>query len=146
MHILNALSNSFCFSSFMILLLPFASRRIYTNKTLRTNHEFLRNETWDLEQKFSYISYYTSFIDQIMKSNRQGREDHSRVTLTPDVIMHVLRLQRRQASAFTERRYSAADIDSDEENEWEAYNLEVLDDNASFEEDSTEYASECYIS
>lgn len=81
-----------------------------------------------------------------MEFNRQGREDHSRVTLTPDVIMHVLRLQRRQSSAFTERRYSSADIDSDEENEWEAYNLEVLDGNASFEEDATEYSPDCNIS
>lgn len=52
-----------------------------------------------------------------MESNRVGREDHSRVTLTPDVIMHVLRLQRRQTSAFTERRYVLADIDGDEGNE-----------------------------
>lgn len=80
-----------------------------------------------------------------MESNRQGREDHSLVTLTPDVITHVLRLQRRQASVFTERRHTAADIDSDEENEWETYNLEGLDGNA-FEEDSTEYSSECNIS
>ncbi|XP_023511970.1 DDB1- and CUL4-associated factor 8 [Cucurbita pepo subsp. pepo] len=85
-------------------------------------------------------------IEQIMESNRQGREDHSRVTLTPDVIMHVLRLQRRQASAFTERRYSAGDIGSDEDNEWEAQNLEFLDGNVSFEEDSTEYSSDCNIS
>lgn len=81
-----------------------------------------------------------------MESNKQGREDHSRVTLTPDVIVHVLRLQRRQTSVFTERRYNPADISSDEENEWEAYNLEVLDGNVSLEEDSTEHASECNIS
>ncbi|KAL4610285.1 hypothetical protein ACB092_08G040100 [Castanea dentata] len=44
-----------------------------------------------------------SFIHpQITESNRQGREDHARVTLAPDVIMHVL-------------RYSRADIESDEE-------------------------------
>ncbi|XP_022146098.1 DDB1- and CUL4-associated factor 8 [Momordica charantia] len=85
-------------------------------------------------------------IEQIMESNRQGREDHSLVTLTPDVIMHVLRLQRRQASAFTERRRTTADIDSDEENEWEAYNLEVVNGNASSEEDPAEVSSECNIS
>ncbi len=50
-----------------------------------------------------------------MESNRQGREDHARVTLTPDVIMHVLRLQRRQTLEYIERRYSRADIESDEE-------------------------------
>jgi len=49
--------------------------------------------------------------------NRVGREDQSRVTLTPDVIMHVLRLQRRQTSAFTERRYVSTDIGSDEGND-----------------------------
>lgn len=53
-----------------------------------------------------------------MESNRVGREDQSRVTLTPEVVMHVLRLQRRQTSAFTERRYVLADVDDgDEENE-----------------------------
>lgn len=43
-------------------------------------------------------------VCEIMESNRQGREDHSRATLTPDVIMHVLRLQRRQTLAFVERQ------------------------------------------
>lgn len=81
-----------------------------------------------------------------MESNKQGREEHSRVTLTPDVIVHVLRLQRRQTSAFTERRYNPADNNSDGENEWEAYNQEALDGSVSFEDDSTEHASECNIS
>ncbi|KAL7201878.1 hypothetical protein ACSBR1_033553 [Camellia fascicularis] len=56
-------------------------------------------------------------VQEIMESNRQGRVDHSRVTLTPDVIMHVLRLHRRQALAYNERRYGRADIESDEEDE-----------------------------
>ncbi|KAJ4890522.1 Transducin/WD40 repeat-like superfamily protein [Raphanus sativus] len=57
-------------------------------------------------------------IEKVMESNRVGREDQSRVTLTPEVVMHVLRLQRRQTSAFTERRYVLADVDDgDEENE-----------------------------
>lgn len=55
-----------------------------------------------------------------MESNRRGREEHSRVTLTPDMIMHVLRLHRRQALSYFERRYNRADNDSDEEDE-EAY-------------------------
>lgn len=54
---------------------------------------------------------------QVTESNRVGREEQSRVTLTPEVIMHVLRLQRRQTSAFTERRYVLTDVDGDEENE-----------------------------
>ncbi|CAH2065338.1 unnamed protein product [Thlaspi arvense] len=56
-------------------------------------------------------------IEKVMESNRVGREDHSRVTLSPDVIMHVLRLQRRQTSAFTERRYVLTESDGDEGNE-----------------------------
>ncbi|XP_060668218.1 uncharacterized protein LOC107411284 [Ziziphus jujuba] len=87
-------------------------------------------------------------VGKIMESNRQGREDQSRVTLTPDVIMHVLRLQRRQTAAYIERRYSRADIESDEEN-GEAYVLglsEASDGNASFDEGSTENLGECNIS
>ncbi|KAK1589151.1 hypothetical protein Q3G72_030966 [Acer saccharum] len=56
-------------------------------------------------------------VEKIMESNRQGREDHSRFTLTPDVIMHVLRLQRRQTLAYIERRYNRADFESDDEDE-----------------------------
>lgn len=48
-----------------------------------------------------------------MEANRRGREDHSRVTLTPDMIMHVLRMHRRQALAYIERRENLGDIDSD---------------------------------
>ncbi|XP_031123351.1 DDB1- and CUL4-associated factor 8 [Ipomoea triloba] len=54
-------------------------------------------------------------VQEIMDANRRGREDHSRVTLTPDVIMHVLRLHRRQAMAYAERRYNREDVESDEE-------------------------------
>ncbi|KAB1226118.1 DDB1- and CUL4-associated factor 8 [Morella rubra] len=44
----------------------------------------------------------------ILESNKEVREDHSRLTLTPDAIMHIRRLQRQQ-------RYSRADIESDDE-------------------------------
>ncbi|KAK4255024.1 hypothetical protein QN277_008084 [Acacia crassicarpa] len=54
-------------------------------------------------------------VEEIMEANRHGREDRSRVTLTPDVVMHVLRLQRRQTVAYSERSYGRADIVSDEE-------------------------------
>lgn len=50
-----------------------------------------------------------------MEANRRGREDHSRVTLTPDMIMHVLRLHRRQALAYIERQENLVDIDSDDD-------------------------------
>ncbi|KAK3206102.1 hypothetical protein Dsin_020148 [Dipteronia sinensis] len=56
-------------------------------------------------------------VEKIMESNRQGREDHSRITLTPDFIMHVLRLQRRQTLAYIERRNNRADFESDDEDE-----------------------------
>ena len=81
-----------------------------------------------------------------MESNRQGREDHRRVTLSPDVIMHVLRLQRRQTLAYVERRYSRADIESDEE-DGESYNaLRFSDGNASSGEGSTANSTDCNIS
>lgn len=80
-----------------------------------------------------------------MESNRQGREDYRRVTLTPGVIMHVLRLQRRQTLAYVERRYSRADIESDEE-DGESYALGFSDSNASSGEGSTANSSECNIS
>ncbi|KAJ9178184.1 hypothetical protein P3X46_010089 [Hevea brasiliensis] len=72
-------------------------------------------------------------VEKIMESNRQGREHRSQVTLTPDVIMHVLRLQRRQTLAYIERRYSRADVESDED-EGEAYVLGLSDADASSEE------------
>ena len=81
---------------------------------------------------------------QIIEANRRGREDRSRVTLTPDVIMHVLRLQRRQTLAYIERRYNRADIVSDEEDA-EGYILGFSDDDAPSEEDSTANSRDCNI-
>lgn len=66
-------------------------------------------------------------LQEIVESNKRGREDHSRVTLTPDVIMHVLRLHRRQAMAYIERRHNRDDIASDEEDESDAYALGFSD-------------------
>lgn len=56
-------------------------------------------------------------VQEIMEANRRGREDHSRVTLTPDMIMHVLRLHRRQALAYIERRENLGDVDSDDDDD-----------------------------
>ncbi|XP_043700622.1 DDB1- and CUL4-associated factor 8 [Telopea speciosissima] len=85
--------------------------------------------------------------DEIMESNRQGREDRSRITLTPDVIMHVLRLQRRQTLAYFERRFPGADLESDEEDEGGvAYVLGLSDGDASSEEGITGNSRECNIS
>lgn len=68
-------------------------------------------------------------VHEIMESNRQGREDHSRVTLTPDVIMHVLRMQRRQTLAFVERQPDQGDGDSDDDDNGhgQAYILRFTD-------------------
>ncbi|CAL5389144.1 unnamed protein product [Camellia sinensis] len=57
-------------------------------------------------------------VQEIMESNRQAREDHSRITVTPDVIMRVLRLHRRQALMYIQRRYNTADVEGDEEDEF----------------------------
>ncbi|KAG0503147.1 hypothetical protein HPP92_003219 [Vanilla planifolia] len=50
---------------------------------------------------------------EIMSSNKQGRESRARITLSPDVVMHVLRLQRRQTLVYVEPSAPAADSDSE---------------------------------
>lgn len=86
-----------------------------------------------------------SNVKEIIEANRQGREDRSRVTLAPDVTMHVLRLQRRQTLAYTERRHNSADIVSDDEDA-EDYFLGLLDGDVSSEEDSSGNSRDCNIS
>lgn len=82
-----------------------------------------------------------------MESNKRGREDQARVILTPDVIMHVLRLQRRQAMAYVERRYDRADIESSDEEMGEPSVLGPSDGNSSsLEEDPVVTIRECNIS
>lgn len=66
-------------------------------------------------------------IQEIMDHNRQNREDHTCVTLTPDVIMHVLRLHRRQAMANLGRGQNRDDADSDDEGDG-AYILRLSGD------------------
>lgn len=77
----------------------------------------------------------------ITEANKQGREDRSRITLTPDVIMHVLRLQRRQALARMERRNTSAEIESDED----GYVLGMSDDDVSSGDESAGDPRECNI-
>ncbi|KAK6163259.1 hypothetical protein DH2020_000123 [Rehmannia glutinosa] len=89
------------------------------------------------------ISPLPENVQEIMEANRQGREDHSRVTLTPDVIMHVLRLHRRQARVYIERRYNRDDIESDDEEEGEGYVLGFSDGDPSEEGGNSR---ECNIS
>ncbi|OMO71173.1 hypothetical protein CCACVL1_18388 [Corchorus capsularis] len=85
-------------------------------------------------------------LEKIMESNRQSREDQSQATLAPDVIMHVLRLQRRQMFGYVERRYNRADLESDEEDGEEDYIFRLSNDSAFSEEDSAENSRECKIS
>ncbi|MQM16735.1 hypothetical protein Taro_049694 [Colocasia esculenta] len=56
-------------------------------------------------------------IEEIMGLNKRRREESARITLSPDVIMHVLRLQRRRPLVRIERRQSDAEVDSNEEDE-----------------------------
>ncbi|XP_026403114.1 DDB1- and CUL4-associated factor 8-like [Papaver somniferum] len=85
-------------------------------------------------------------VKEIMEANKQGREDRSRITLTPDVIMHVLRLQRRQPLTYIDRRYTRSDLESDEEDEGETRILGFADDDASSEGGFTNNSRDCNIS
>ncbi|XP_057954158.1 uncharacterized protein LOC131148477 isoform X2 [Malania oleifera] len=83
-------------------------------------------------------------VEEIMEANRQGRED-SRLTLTPDVIMHVLRLQGRQTMAYIERRQGGADADGEGEDEGGAYVFRFTPGDATSEESFTGDSRECNI-
>ncbi|XP_021655677.2 uncharacterized protein LOC110646521 [Hevea brasiliensis] len=52
-------------------------------------------------------------VEKIMESNRQGREEHSDVALTPEVIMLFL-LQKRQTLAYRDRYTVESDEDEGE--------------------------------
>ncbi|KAF5206954.1 Ddb1- and cul4-associated factor [Thalictrum thalictroides] len=81
-------------------------------------------------------------VQEIMAANRQDREDYSQTTLTPDVIMHVLRLHSR---AYIERTYAGVDFESDED-ETLTHDVGVPGVDASSEEGFTDDPRECNIS
>lgn len=87
-------------------------------------------------------------LEDILESNRRGREDHSRISITPDVIMHVLRLHRRQALAYIERRPNRDDTDTsdEEDDERQALVLGFSDGEVSLEEGGAGDPTECNIS
>ncbi|KAB2068135.1 hypothetical protein ES319_A08G010900v1 [Gossypium barbadense] len=85
-------------------------------------------------------------LKKITESNRQNREDQSPATLAPDVIMHVVRLQRRQMFEYVERRYSRPDLESDEEDEDEDYISGLTNDITFSEEYPGENFGDCKIS
>jgi len=90
--------------------------------------------------------FLLSCLKQITAANKRGREARARITLSPDVIMHVLRLQRRQGLAYVERRTSGADFDSDEDGEREGFILRFTNGDATSDEGSTGDPQECNIS
>ncbi|XP_051113346.1 protein ALTERED SEED GERMINATION 2 [Andrographis paniculata] len=68
-------------------------------------------------------------VEEIMEDNKLNMDDHSRLPLTPDVIMHVLQLHRRQARVYIERRHgNESDEDGDDDDDGgEAYLLGFSD-------------------
>lgn len=85
-------------------------------------------------------------VEEIMAANKRGREARARITLSPDVIMHVLRLQRRQGLAYVERRPSASDVDSDDDGEGDGFILRFTNGDAASDEGLAEDPRECNIS
>lgn len=84
-------------------------------------------------------------VEEITSANKRGREARARITLSPDVIMHVLRLQRRQGVAYVERRPSGPD-DSDEDGEREGFILRFTNADAASDDGSNGDPRECNIS
>lgn len=84
-------------------------------------------------------------VKWITEANRQGREDSSVITLTPDVIMHVLRRHRRNHLGYFERTVPNSDPESDED-ATEAYVVGLVDADVSSEEGVTSDPRECNIS
>ncbi|XP_072982926.1 uncharacterized protein [Typha latifolia] len=83
---------------------------------------------------------------EIMAANKRGREARAQVTLSPDIIMHVLRLQRRQPTAYVERRLSSIDTESDdEEDQREAFLLGFTGADGDSEEGSNADPRDCVI-
>lgn len=83
---------------------------------------------------------------EIMEANKRGREARARITLSPEVIMHLLRLQRRQSVAYVERRPTAADFESDDDGGSSAFTIEFRGEDDTPEEGSTADPRECNIS
>ncbi|XP_047307937.1 DDB1- and CUL4-associated factor 8 [Impatiens glandulifera] len=71
-------------------------------------------------------------VEKIMESNKKDREELTRITLTPDVIMHVLRLHRRQALAYAERTAVGGDVDSNDDDDDDDEDDEEEDEGISY--------------
>jgi WD repeat-containing protein 42A len=84
-------------------------------------------------------------FQQIIASNEQGREaDSSRaeVTLSSDVIMHVLRLHRRQSELHRENEPAAGDFASDDD---EAFYIGFGNGNAERDQGENSDPRECIV-
>ncbi|XP_078159721.1 uncharacterized protein LOC144555308 isoform X2 [Carex rostrata] len=80
--------------------------------------------------------------EEVMEANKSGREAQAQTALGPDIIMHVLRLQRRQAVAYIERSPTVApDLGSDDEEDREAIVVRFSND----EDDEDGDPRECSI-
>ncbi|KAF6134790.1 hypothetical protein GIB67_002191 [Kingdonia uniflora] len=90
-------------------------------------------------------------VQEIMEGNRQGREESSQIalTFTPDLIMRVLRVQRRRRLAFANRNTQAGP-ESDEEDGGDALLFGFSDGDgdgdASSDGNSNTNPGECYLS
>nr|CAD1834463.1 unnamed protein product [Ananas comosus var. bracteatus] len=83
---------------------------------------------------------------EVMAANKRGREARAQVALSPDVIMHVLRLHRRQASAYVEPQPSTTDLESDNDDEREALLIGYTGADADSEENSDGDPRDCIVS
>ncbi|KAJ7531058.1 hypothetical protein O6H91_14G030900 [Diphasiastrum complanatum] len=82
--------------------------------------------------------------EKIMETNRRRREDRSHITITPDVIMHLLHLQRRHAQPDMERRQSHGDDGEEDEDEYTQ--VDFSDDDDSSEDGVHVGSQECIVS
>jgi len=69
-------------------------------------------------------------VEELMESNKRKREQQAHISFTPDVIMHVLRLQRRVSDRDGERRISREDFEGedDEDDDMDGYAMDFTTD------------------
>jgi len=76
-------------------------------------------------------------VEELMEANKRKREQHARISFTPDVIMHVLRLQRRVSERDGDRRISREDFEGedDEDDDMDGYAMDLTTDGDDSSED-----------
>ncbi|CAL5334417.1 unnamed protein product [Camellia sinensis] len=90
---------------------------------------------WNWAMKKLEFSYPSGHLDNIFQvrimpftddrktvtssaDGQASQRGYSRIMVTPDVIMRVLQLHRRQALTYIQSRYNTADVEGDEEDEF----------------------------